>query len=124
LTGEQGGKEDEMSFYRWLLQRLTGIFLVLFLILHIITLHFSGHSSFDYQAVQGRFQDPFWFIFYFLFLPNTLFHGLNGLYGIIEDYKPSKGLKIILAIGLWGSGIVALIWGILVMLSWRIMVIT
>jgi len=107
------------GFYRWFLQRLTGLLLAVFLITHIVVIHFSGNSPIDVNAAQARFQNPFWLIFYILFLTNTIFHALNGLYGIIEDYNPSAALRLFLSVVLWCTGVVALIWGILVILFWR-----
>ena len=112
-----------MSFIRWLLQRLTGLILVLGLGTHTIIIHFSGHSPVDVNVVHERLKDTFWLLFYVVFLGATLFHGLNGLYEVIDDYKPSRGLQIFLGVMMWCAGCAALIWGLIVLMAWRNVVI-
>jgi len=112
-----------MSFLRWVSQRLTGLILVLGLGTHTIIIHFSGHSPVDVNVVQERLKDTFWLLFYVVFLGATLFHGLNGLYEVIDDYKPSRGLQILLSIMMWCAGLVALIWGLIVLVAWRNLII-
>ena len=107
------------DFYRWFLQRLTGLLLALFLITHIVVLHFSGNSPVDFKIVVSRLANPFWLIFYILFLTNTIFHALNGLYGVIEDYNPSRALRLFLSVVLWSIGLIAIIWGIYVLMVFR-----
>lgn len=109
----------DRGFCRWFLQRLTGLLLALFLIIHIVVIHFSGNSPIDFKIVANRLADTFWLIFYILFLTNTIFHALNGLYGVIEDYNLSRSLRLFLSIILWAIGLVALIWGIHVLISFR-----
>ncbi|MBI5777843.1 MAG: hypothetical protein HZA49_00105 [Planctomycetes bacterium] len=112
-----------MSFIRWLLQRITGLLLVLGLGTHTIVIHFSGHSPIDVNVVHDRLKDTFWLVFYIVFLAATLFHGLNGFYEVIDDYKPSQRLRALLGLALWGIGLLALVWGIYVLMAWSNLVI-
>ncbi|MEW6026969.1 MAG: succinate dehydrogenase, hydrophobic membrane anchor protein [Planctomycetota bacterium] len=108
-----------MSFVRWFLQRITGLLLVACLGAHTIILHFTGHSPVDINVVHDRLKDSFWLVFYIVFLASTLFHGLNGLYEVIEDYKPSRSVQSLLGIACWCAGFVALVWGVYVLMAWR-----
>jgi succinate dehydrogenase hydrophobic anchor subunit len=108
-----------MSFLRWVLQRLTGLLLVLGLGTHTIVIHFSGHSPIDVNVVQDRLKDVFWLVFYVVFLAATLFHGLNGVYEVIDDYKPGRSFRIFVSIILWGAGLLALVWGLIVLMKWH-----
>lgn len=112
-----------MSFLRWFLQRITGLLLAVCLITHTVIIHFSSHSPIDVNVVHDRLKDTFWLVFYIIFLSSTLFHGLNGFYEVIDDYKPSHGVQILLGIILWGTGLIALLWGVYVLASWRNIVI-
>ena len=38
----------------------------------------------------------FWTVFYFLFIPICVFHAMNGIWGIIADYRPSDRLAVFL----------------------------
>ncbi len=101
------------GFYGWFLQRVTGLFLTFFLIVHIDTLHFSNQGIINFDLVTQRLHSSFlWVIFYALFLPACLFHGLNGLWGIILDYRPGPGVQKALLLGFWIIGVVTFIWGI------------
>ncbi|MFH0889026.1 MAG: succinate dehydrogenase, hydrophobic membrane anchor protein [Planctomycetota bacterium] len=107
------------GFYRWFLQRFTGLLLALFLITHVVVLHFSGGSPVDFKIVVSRLANSFWLIFYVLFLTNTIFHALNGLYGVVEDYNLSRTLRLLLSVALWSIGLIAVIWGIYVLIAFR-----
>lgn len=112
-----------MSFLRWFLQRITGLLLVACLGTHTVILHFTGHSPVDMNVVHDRLKDSFWLVFYIVFLSSTLLHGLNGVYEIVDDYKPSHGVQILLGIILWGAGLIALLWGVYVLVAWRNVII-
>jgi succinate dehydrogenase hydrophobic membrane anchor protein len=104
------------GFYRWFLQRLTGLLLAVFLITHTVVLHFSGNSPIDFKVVVARLTNSLWLLFYVLFLTNAIFHALNGVYGVIEDYNPSRTLKVSLSAILWVMGLLAVVWGIYVLM--------
>jgi succinate dehydrogenase / fumarate reductase membrane anchor subunit len=106
----------------WVLQRLTGLFLAIFLFTHVKVLHWDFNFTdammaptgfLDFRFVAQRLQGSLgWVIFYFMFIISALFHGLNGLWAVILDFRPSKGAqKTWLAI-LWAAGVLVSIWGI------------
>ena len=106
-------KRTTRGVYGWLLQRITGLFLAFFLIVHLNVMHFSqGSLEIDFAAVTQRLQSsPFWGIFYLLFVPAVVFHGLNGIWGIYLDYQPGpRAKKSVLAI-LWLIGIGLTLYG-------------
>ena len=98
----------------WFLQRITAILLAYFAVWHIIILHFisTGKITFD-RVIERLHEAPFfWRTFYFLFIPTVLFHGLNGLWGVIIDYAPSKKFRIVFGTILWVIGIALTYMGI------------
>ena len=106
-------KRTTRGVYGWFLQRITGLFLAFFLIVHLNIMHFSqGSLQIDFQTVTERLQSSlFWAIFYFLFVPAVVFHGLNGIWGIFMDYQPKpKSKKSVLFI-LWIIGIGLTLYG-------------
>jgi succinate dehydrogenase / fumarate reductase, membrane anchor subunit len=111
-----------MSFWRWLLQRLTALILVLGLATHILVMHFTGNSPIDVKAVAGRLHNPLWFTFYAIFLASTLFHGLNGTFGVLEDYKPSPIFRFLVEVCFIGAGAVAFIWGMYILICYSMAV--
>jgi len=90
------------STFTWLAQRITALFLVYFLFTHIDFNHliqwaqgeYGWTGLIDFSFVRARLQSGsvFWMIFYFLFIPVCVFHAMNGLWGIIADYRPSPRL--------------------------------
>jgi len=87
VTGDSGTK-------RWFYQRITGIFLVVFLIAHFTIMHFIGTGKIDYQTIAPRLASPLWKTFDLAFLVFALYHGMAGLWVIIEDYVHKDGWRI------------------------------
>ncbi len=78
----------------WLLQRVSGLFLIGGLITHFFVMHFSGHEKVTYEVVIKRLSSPGWMAFDVLFLSIVIYHGFNGLWGIALEYlRPGKLLK-------------------------------
>lgn len=88
------------STFTWLAQRISAIFLVFFLCTHINFNHLiawelgeHGYSGLiNFQFVQSRLASgsTLWSIFYFAFIPICVFHAINGLWGVIADYRPPE----------------------------------
>lgn len=101
----------------WLLQRVTGALLAVFLFTHVKVLHwdfnFTSQGLIDFTFVIDRLSGNIgWGIFYFLFILSALFHGLSGLWAVILDFRPSGGMqKTWLAI-LWIIGIIMAVYGL------------
>lgn len=111
---------NNLTLIRWFLQRLTALLLVIILVVHIIVTHFTS-GSINFETVVQRIQSSiFWLIFYSLFLLSALFHGINGVYGIIEDYAPSPNLRKVIAWFCWILGLIAFGWGLQVLLTWQV----
>lgn len=70
----------------WLSQRVTAIFLVLGMAVHILVLPLGGERL-TYSLVSGRLSHMGWIVFDLLLLASCLYHGLNGVWGVILDYN-------------------------------------
>jgi len=97
---------------QWFLQRLTGFILFIGLIIHFYVMHYSGTGALDYETVTARLSSPYWKGFDILFLLSILYHGFNGLWGIVTEYiKGSFLLRIVqivivaASIGLFITGV-------------------
>lgn len=92
----------------WLLQRLTGLLLVVGLFIHVNVIHFTTETRLiDFSSVTTRIaENPTgWGIFYAIFLLACVYHGLNGIWAIILDFKPVAGLLRFYLVALWLVGI-------------------
>ncbi len=70
----------------WLLQRVTAVILFVLLMMHFITYHFIRGGEFSYQGIVAKMQSPWFLMIQFLFLLTALYHGLNGVWMVSEDY--------------------------------------
>jgi succinate dehydrogenase hydrophobic membrane anchor protein len=105
------GKTGKGSAYGWLFQRITGLFLAFFLILHTQVLHFTKQWKIDFNVVTQRMDSIGWVIFYFIFVPALLFHALNGVWQVVHDYRPKAGMAKTVKTLLWVVGIAVSAWG-------------
>ncbi len=97
---------------KWFMQRITGIALVVLLVGHYILMHATPDSGHTYQAVLNRLNNPFWKAIDLGFLTFGLWHGLNGTWNVIRDFKMKTGWTIffqsaiiILGVVFWFLGI-------------------
>jgi len=79
----------------WLFQRVTAIILFVLLIAHYVTYHFIGHGVVKYADVIEKMQAPWFNLVQFLFLFTALYHGINGIWMVAEDYMKKKGTRIV-----------------------------
>jgi len=79
----------------WFMQRVTGIFLVVLLAIHTIVSHYTlPPEGLTYEWVSQRLAYPSWKLIYLFFLALCVYHGLNGLWIIIQDYVHRDGLRV------------------------------
>lgn len=80
-----------MQLWGWLLQRCTGIILVLLLAVHMFLTHFvSPQDPITLQSIHNRMNIPAVVMVNYLLLFLGLFHGLYGLQVVIMDMVPRK----------------------------------
>ena len=70
----------------WVLQRATGALLIAGLIVHFTVMHFSGSRQITHEFVLNRISSPYWKAFDLAFLSSVIYHGFNGLWGIVLEY--------------------------------------
>ncbi len=109
--GDDGKQRGMLS---WLLQRVSGIFLVYAVIVHLWTVHYVHGDQLAWEAIRLRLQDGgSWTLYYFLFIPAVLYHAFNGIWGIVLDYGPSPVIRRFCATGLWIGGLGLIAYGYL-----------
>lgn len=94
----------------WLLQRLTGIFIVLMILLHFGINHLVGSGVVTYDVVANRLSNPLWKCFDMAFLTFALYHGLAGVWVVLADYVNKNGWRLFIysALVLGGVALYAL----------------
>ena len=80
----------------WWFQRLTGLALVVLLVGHYIMMHYNPVSGHDYGETASRLASPWFKGLYLGFITIGMYHGLQGCWNIVRDYKlrPWVGLTI------------------------------
>ncbi len=69
---------------RWLLQRVTAVFLIGALAFHFVLLHFVNHAAdITFAGTQARMSEIGYFTLMIVFLVTAAFHGLNGVYNAL-----------------------------------------
>jgi succinate dehydrogenase / fumarate reductase membrane anchor subunit len=84
----------QQSSTRWLLQRLTAVFLIGVLAFHFALLHFVNHAAdITFMGTQARMSQVGYFLTMWLFLVTATFHGVNGVYNALVNMGLDGGRK-------------------------------
>ncbi len=96
----------------WWLQRVTGLALVVLLVGHYIMMHYNQVSGHDYGETASRLASPWFKGLYLGFITIGMYHGLQGCWNIVRDYKirPAVGLTIFGVLVVAGIIFVAVGW--------------
>ena len=96
----------------WLLQRVSAVFLVYALGVHLWTVHVVNSGRLTWEVLTARLQDNgLWTAYYLLFIPAVVFHALNGLWGILLDFNPPPHARAALGVAFWAAGLGLLAYG-------------
>lgn len=87
--------------FAWLFQRVSGVTLIVILGVHFILLHYSGAGKISYDTVAPRLADPYYKAFQLLFLAMAVYHCMNGLKLVLDDYVSSPGWRVLLTTLNW-----------------------
>jgi len=98
MAGTKGWLENlkyNIERYMYLLHRITGVGLVLYLILHIFVTSSRMYGVEAYESAHGVIFNPIFDIGLFLVMAGVIFHGVNGLRLILNEFglllgKPTK----------------------------------
>ena len=96
----------------WVVQRISGIVLVIVMIGHYILMHYSPESGHSYDAVLARMQSSWYRVLDLTFVVLGMYHGLNGVWGIFRDYKMKPWQSITVFSIILVLGLAFTLWGI------------
>ena len=71
----------------WMLQRITGLALVILTVGHYIMMHYTPASGHDYDWTAGRLASPIFKGLYLGFITIGMYHGLQGCWNVVQDFK-------------------------------------
>ena len=108
-------KNERIAGFNWYMQRITGVLLAIWLIVHFLVIHFSHlratGKQINFNWVHQRLQSGWWQAFYGIFGVLVIYHGLYGIYNIFADYDMKPGTRKALVWTLWIIGIAAVVFG-------------
>lgn len=80
------------GLWAWMFQRFTAVLLVLLLGTHFFIMHFiDPTATLDFARSSVNLKNTLYLIFDGALLLLGLFHGLNGIRNIIQDWWPKAG---------------------------------
>jgi succinate dehydrogenase / fumarate reductase membrane anchor subunit len=86
---------------QWVMQRVSAVLLLGFAGLHFGLQHFTSDAVSTGLTVAARLNNPYWQAYYIVFVVLAMYHGINGVVGIIRDYNPRRSLRVPLEVALW-----------------------
>jgi len=101
----------------WVLQRISGLALVVLMIGHYILMHYQPESGHTYGAVLNRMQHSWYRIIDLTFITLAMYHGLNGIWNIFRDYKLKQWAKLSIISALVILGLAFTAWGYSIIFS-------
>ncbi len=78
----------------WFFQRVSGVYLAIVLFLHVIMLHVVLTEELSFAAIKDRVATPMWKTIDISFLIIALFHGLYGLWIVLDDYVHRGWMRV------------------------------
>jgi succinate dehydrogenase hydrophobic membrane anchor protein len=106
---------NTQGLWSWLLQRVSAVFLVVGMFAHFWVLHFYLQKPLDFKDVWLRFRTPGWIVFDFFLLIAVIYHGMNGVWAIFQDYCPRVGPRKAVGWILCILGALAFVWGVYIL---------
>jgi succinate dehydrogenase / fumarate reductase cytochrome b subunit len=74
--------------YSWILHRITGVAIILFLFMHVVDTALIGWGPEAYERVLTAYQNPFIHLLELGLVIAVLYHSLNGLKITLIDFFP------------------------------------
>jgi succinate dehydrogenase / fumarate reductase membrane anchor subunit len=103
--------------FTWWFMRVSGVALIFLALIHLLLMHvINDVSATGYDFIVHRYANPFWRIYDLLLLTLALFHGLNGLRVVTDDYIANRGTRLavqslvfLMALVFWLTGTLTII---------------
>ena len=98
--------------FAWLMQRLSGLALIILTVGHFLMVHYHPDAGHTWDASANRLTNPIFIGLYTAFLILAMYHGVQGMWNIIRDFrlKPAisitlYGILVVLALIFLGIGL-------------------
>ena len=113
-------RANDFELWSWLFMRISGIALLVMVLLHFAIMHLlTPIEDVNFSFVAARWATPFWRAYDLVLLLLALVHGLNGVRVVMDDYVHSRGWRLATTSGLYTVGLIFLVIGTQVILSFQ-----
>ena len=114
-----GGGRGNFEMLAWLFMRISGVFLVVLIAVHLTTnlLVGDGIHAIDFGFVAGKWAHPLWQFWDLALLWLAMLHGANGVRTIINEYTRRGSARFWLTMILYIATAVIIILGTLVIFT-------
>jgi succinate dehydrogenase / fumarate reductase cytochrome b subunit len=100
--------------YSWLLHRITGVAIILFLFAHVVDTAVVGWGPEAYNRVVAVYENPLVRLLELGLVAAVIFHALNGVKIMLIDFFPSLVTKIrvlgLATVGLFVASMIPITW--------------
>lgn len=103
--------------FAWYFQRITGLILIITLLLHYLYLHFLNGGNVTFQEVTQRLSTPLWKTIDLVFLVSVVYHAMQGILMVVNDYVHRPALRSTLVAAVWVLGMVLTITGVVTIVT-------
>jgi succinate dehydrogenase hydrophobic membrane anchor protein len=102
---------NKLNVLNWLLQRISGVLLLVLLSLHLFRMHAYNQDGWVYKLLFQPISAPTWKAIDILLLVLVVYHSLNGIFAVVRDYIHKAALTVFVSMILLALGIAVLIRG-------------
>ncbi len=106
--------------YGWLFQRVSGMALFVMIVVHFFLMHYMGGEKRMYADVVRRLANPSWKTFDLVLLSLGLYHGWNGVWGVVGDYVGRESLRILCLVLIVAAGLGLFSLGLVTILTFHL----
>jgi len=107
----------DVGTWPWIMQRLSGLFLLIFLGIHLWVLHYVEHGvEITIASVQIRLRNVLFVVVDYLMLTFAVYHGLNGVRNVLYDLWFGERTRKMITVVLTLLGIALTIMGLIILL--------
>lgn len=106
--------------FHWFFQRISGVILLILLLVHFILTHYFPVGDVTYQKVAVRLSQPGWKLFYMIFLALGLYHGINGIWIIVQDYVARSTWRFFIVGLLMVAGLIFFMLGSITVIPFKV----
>jgi succinate dehydrogenase / fumarate reductase cytochrome b subunit len=106
-------KNKKIGMWAWLLQRLTGVLLALYLFAHLTVISYSQRGAGAFDRLSLSIQTPGWYALDIALIVGIVFHGLNGIRIIAVEFGAMARAQKAWLFGMGAIGLVIVIFGVL-----------